>query len=147
MNTVRMWIILSWILLPAVMGGGSLLLRRLTVGDPTPFQVTWIRAFHAHGGVLIIMSLLYYMFLDRTSLSGSVKRGACLALFLGIAALAGGFFVHALIGQPHHTSIGTALTLSGAASMAAALLVLVYGLLTTPAAASDTAKRGDYFAR
>lgn len=119
------------------MGGGSLLLRRLTVGDPTPFQVTWIRAFHAHGGVLIIMSLLYYMFLDRTTLSASAKHTASLGLFLGIAALAGGFFVHALVGQPNHTSVGTALTLAGAGSMAAALLVLVYGLLTTATRASD----------
>ena len=137
MRTLRGWIILSWILLPAVMGGGGLLLRRLTVGDPTPFQLTWIRAFHAHGGVLIMMSILYYMFLDRTGLSASVKRAACLALLLGIGALAGGFFLHALVGQPSQTSIGTVITLSGAASMAAALIVLVYGLLTTPAAAAD----------
>lgn len=36
-------------LLPAVMIGGSLLLRRLTLGEATPFQATWIRALHAHG--------------------------------------------------------------------------------------------------
>jgi hypothetical protein len=44
MNTLRGWIVMSWIMLPGVMVGGSLLLRRLTVGDPDPFQPTWIRA-------------------------------------------------------------------------------------------------------
>jgi hypothetical protein len=33
MNTLRGWIVMSWIMLPGVMVGGSLLLRRLTVGE------------------------------------------------------------------------------------------------------------------
>ena len=66
---------MSWIMLP----GGSLLLRRLVARDPTPFQATWIRAFHAHGGVLILMSVLYYLFMDRAALSVSTKRGSSLA--------------------------------------------------------------------
>lgn len=49
---------MSWIMLPGVMFGGSLLLRRLTAGDPDPFRATWIRTFHGHGGVLIMMSIL-----------------------------------------------------------------------------------------
>lgn len=134
MNTLRGWIILSWIALPAVMGGGSLLLRRLTVGDPTPFQVTWLRAFHAHGAVLLMMSILYYMILDQTALSASVKRAACLGLFVGIGGLAGGFFLHAIIGQPGQASAGTAASVAGAVLLASALIVLVYGLITMPPA-------------
>jgi len=40
MKTLRPWIIMSWIVLPGVMAGGSLLLRRITLGDATPFQAT-----------------------------------------------------------------------------------------------------------
>jgi drug/metabolite transporter superfamily protein YnfA len=131
---MRGWITLSWLLLPAVMAGGGLLLRRATLGDPTAFQLTWIRAFHAHGAVLILLSIVYYMSLDRTALSASVKRAACLALFAGIAGVTGGFLIHALVGAPQQASMGTVTTLSGAVLLAGALLVLVYGLMANPAA-------------
>jgi drug/metabolite transporter superfamily protein YnfA len=91
MRTLRGWIVMSWIMLLGVMFGGSLLLRRLTVGEPDPFQATWIRAFHAHGGVLIMMSILYYMFMDRTTLSARTKHVSCLTLFVGIGAQVSGF--------------------------------------------------------
>jgi drug/metabolite transporter superfamily protein YnfA len=143
MKTLRGWIVMSWIMLPAVMIGGSLLLRRLTLGEVTPFQETWIRAFHAHGGVLIMMSLLYYMFLERTALSTSAKHGSCLALFVGIGALTGGFFMHALVGQPNQTSTGTVITVAGAVLMASALIVLVYGMITTPRVATNRDNTSD----
>jgi drug/metabolite transporter superfamily protein YnfA len=132
MKTLRPWIIMSWIMLPGAMVGGSLLLRRLTFGDATPFQATWIRAFHAHGGVLILMSILYYMFLDRTALSTFTKHASCATLFVGIGGLVSRFLLHALVGQPNESSIGTVVTLSGAVFMGVALVVLIYGLITTP---------------
>src|SRR5262249_57780322 len=73
MRTLRGWIIASWILLPGVMAGGTLLLRRVALDDPTAFQVTWLRAFHAHGGVLFVLSLVYFLFLSQTTLSTSVN--------------------------------------------------------------------------
>jgi drug/metabolite transporter superfamily protein YnfA len=132
MRTLRGWVVMSWLMLPGVMFGGSLLLGRLTTGDPDPFQATWIRAFHAHGGVLIMMSILYYLFLDRTVLSAWAKHAASLALFVGISAQVGGFLLHAFTGQPGHGSIGTVVTVAGAALIALALLALVYGLIRTP---------------
>jgi hypothetical protein len=98
---------------------------------PDPVPGTFLRAGHAHGGVLLLMSLLYYMFLDQTSLSASLKRAASLVLFAGVLAQAGGFFLHAIVGQPDEASIGTAITLGGAVLLASALVVLVYGLITT----------------
>ena len=83
MANLRIWIILSWIALPTVMFGGYSLLRLLNRGDVlTPFQVNSFRAGHAHAGVLLLLSLLYYIFLDRTSLSDSVKQGACALRYL-----------------------------------------------------------------
>ena len=101
MASLRIWIILSWIALPTVMFGGYSLLRLLNRGDAlTPFQVDCFRAGHAHAGVLLMMSLLYYMFLDRTALPVSVKQAACVGLFVGILAQSGGFFLHMAIGKP-----------------------------------------------
>jgi hypothetical protein len=133
MSGLRVWIILSWIALPTVMFGGYSLLQLLNRGDVlTPFQVTWFRAGHAHAGVLLVMSLLYYMFLDKTSLSPTVKHAACVALFVGILAQSGGFFLHMLMGQPNQASIGTAVTVTGAILLACAVVVLIYGLVTAP---------------
>jgi drug/metabolite transporter superfamily protein YnfA len=137
MNTLRAWIVMSWVMLPGVMIGGSLLLRRLTVSATDPFTATWIRAFHAHGGVLIIMSLLYYVFLDRTALSVRTKHASCLMLFVGIGAQVSGFLLHALTGQPGQSSAGTVVTVSGAVLIGAALLVLVYGLTRAPQLTAD----------
>jgi hypothetical protein len=78
------------------------------------------------------MSLLYYMFLDKTSLSPTVKHAACVALFVGILAQSGGFFLHMLMGQPNQASIGTAVTVTGAILLACAVAVLIYGLVTAP---------------
>lgn len=142
MRTLRPWIIVSWIALPAVMVGGSLLLRRLSAGDLTPFQMTWLRAFHAHGGVLFLMSLLYYMFLDQTHLSASAKRIGCVALFGGIGMLTGGFLLHAILGGPGAYSIGTFVSLAGAGLLASAIILLVYGLMTMPSSHSHTASGG-----
>lgn len=133
MNSLRIWIILSWIALPTVMFGGYSLLRLLIRGNVlTPFQITNFRAGHAHAGVLLLMSLLYYMFLDQTALSPSVKLVACVILFVGILAQSGGFFLHMVVGQSNQASIGTIVTMTGAVLLAGAVLLLVYGLITVP---------------
>lgn len=132
MNSLRIWVIVSWILLPTVMFGGFSLLRLLNRGDVlTPFQVTYFRAGHAHAGVLLVMSLLYYVYMGQTAFPASVKNAACVALLVGILAQSGGFFLHMVVGQPGQSSIGTTVTICGAVSLAAAVLVLVYGLIAT----------------
>jgi hypothetical protein len=133
MHGLRVWIILAWIALPTVMYGGYSLLRLINRGDAlTPFQVNWFRAGHAHAGVLLLMSLLYYTYLDKTPLSLAVKHVACAALFLGVLAQSGGFFVHMIVGQPNRPSLGTSITIAGAVLLVCAIVVLVYGLITSP---------------
>jgi hypothetical protein len=79
MSGLRVWIVLAWIALPTVMYGGYSLLQLINRGNVlTPFQVSWFRAGHAHAGVLLLMSLLYYAFMDKTSLPPAVKHAACL---------------------------------------------------------------------
>ena len=131
MASLLIWIILSWIALPTVMYGGYSLLRLLNRGDAlTPFQVDCFRAGHAHAGVLLLLSLLYYMFMDRTALPVSVKQAACVGLFVGILAQSGGG-LHMMLGKPNRASIGTKVTIAGAALLACAVIVLIYGLITT----------------
>jgi drug/metabolite transporter superfamily protein YnfA len=133
------------------MFGGAFLLRRFLDlgGGPTPFQLEWLRAGHAHGGVLVLMSLLYYTFLDQTPLPGSVKRAASAALLVGVLAQFGGFFLHAVVGRPNEASLGTAVTASGAVPMAGAVLVLVYGLIRarSPSATSGASAQDGHGSR
>ncbi len=131
MTELRGWIIFAWIALPTVMYGGYALLRLINKGNVlSPSQVAWFRAGHAHAGVLILMSLLYYLFLDTTSLPIGVKHVACFTLVVGILAQSGGFFIHMMRGKPSQPSIGTTITVTGAALLACAVLVLVYGLIS-----------------
>jgi hypothetical protein len=127
MSGLRGWIIFAWIALPTVMYGGYSLLQLIKRGNVlTPAQVNFFRAGHAHAGVLALMSLLYYMFLDQTSLSLPVKHAACAAMVVGILAQSGGFFIHLF---PERASLGTRVTLTGAVILVGAIAVLIYGLL------------------
>jgi hypothetical protein len=131
MRTLRLWIVLSWIALPTVMYGGYSLLRLINRRESlTPFQTTWFRAGHAHAGVLLLMSLLYYLFLDQTTLAPTTKHVGAFLMFVGILAQSGGFFVHMIVGQPNASSIGTSITIAGAVLLATAVGILVYGLVS-----------------
>lgn len=131
MSELRGWMIYSWIALPTVMYGGYSLLQLLNKADAmTPFRLTWFRAGHAHAGVLLLMSLLYYTFMDKTSLSLAVKHAGCATVAVGILAQSGGFFIHMVKGQPDRRSIGTTVTTIGAILLTCAIAALVYGLST-----------------
>jgi hypothetical protein len=123
MNGLRGWIVFAWIALPTVMYGGYSLIQLINRGNIlTPVQVTLFRAGHAHAGVLTLMSLLYYSFLDQTALPLPVKHAACAAIVIGILAQSGGFFIHLL---PERGALGTRVTLTGAVVLICAIGVLV----------------------
>jgi hypothetical protein len=132
MRSLRIWIALSWIALPTVMYGGYSLLRLINRSDHlTPFQTTWFRAGHAHAGTVLLMSLLYFLFLDQTALRPAAKQVGCVTMFVGILAQSGGFFLHMIVGRANEPSIGTSVTAAGAVLLATAVGILVYGLVTT----------------
>jgi hypothetical protein len=129
MNVVRVFEIISWFSLPTVMFGGFSLLRLLTKGRTlTPFQVTYFRAGHAHAGVLLLMSLLYYRYLAETTYSENSMLLLCVMLVVGILAQSGGFFLHMMLGREGERSFGTLLTFFGAALLAVTTLALAFGL-------------------
>src|SRR5215203_4563049 len=110
--------------------GGWALLGFLTGhGQLGQFREQYFRAGHAHAGVLLILSLVYYLHLDRTGYSDGVKWLAGSLLQAGILAQSGGFFVHLGLGHPNRSSLGTVVTRLGAVLIAAVLIILAVGLL------------------
>jgi hypothetical protein len=109
----------SWALLGFLTGRGQL-------GE---FREQFFRAGHAHAGVLLVLSLVYFLYLDRTGYSTGVQWLAGLLLLVGIIAQSGGFFLHLGLGQKNRSSLGTVVTRTGALLLAAALIILAVGLL------------------
>jgi heme/copper-type cytochrome/quinol oxidase subunit 4 len=95
----------------------------------TPFQQTYFRAGHAHAGVLLLMSLLYFLFMERTHLAPGLQLAGAIAVIVGVLAQSGGFFLHMGVGQPGRGSLGTMATSIGALILVAAIALLVYGLI------------------
>jgi len=91
---------ISLLLLVSVEYGGWSLLGFLTGrGQLGEFREQFFRAGHAHAGVLLVLSLVYFLYLDRTGYSTAVQWLAGLLLLLGIMAQSGGFFIHLGLGQ------------------------------------------------
>jgi hypothetical protein len=112
--------------------GGWSLLGLLTQRDAlNPFEEQFFRAGHAHAGVLLVLSLVFFVFLGRTSFAESTQWVLGLGLLAGILLQSGGFFLHMLIGEEGSSSAGTQLTRVGAVLIAAALVALGVGLLRT----------------
>ena len=110
--------------------GGWALLGFLTGrGQLGEFREQFFRAGHAHAGVLLVLSLVYFLYLDRTGYSTGVQWLAGLLLLVGIIAQSGGFFLHMGLGQKDRSSLGTVVTRTGALLIAAALVVLALGML------------------
>ena len=130
MDPIRLFAIVSLVSLPTVMFGGYSLRRLMERSRGlTPFQQTYFRAGHGHAGVLLLLSLVYYDYLERTTISDGMKWIACSLLALGILAQSGGFFIHMAVGKPERTSAGTTMTTTGAGLLAVAALLLAYALI------------------
>ena len=122
--------VVSVLSLVSVEYGGWALLGFLTGrGQLGEFREKFFRAGHAHAGVLLVLSLVYYLYLDRTGYSNRVQWLAGGSLLAGILAQSGGFFIHLGLGEPNRSSLGTVVTRSGALLIAVALVVLAVGLI------------------
>ena len=112
---------------------GGLYLVKVVTGRAgvTPFQEKFARAGHAHAGVLLVLSLVYFLYLERAGYSRGMQWLAGLLLLVGILAQSGGFFVHLGVGQQGRRSAGTLMTRTGALLIAAALVLLAAGLIST----------------
>jgi heme/copper-type cytochrome/quinol oxidase subunit 4 len=127
---VQLFAVIALVSLPTVMFGGYSLLRLGIAGKLNEFQIIYFRAGHAHAGVLLVMTLAALAFLDRTELSTATQWVVCLLLAFGVIAQSGGMFLHMAIGQPGRWSTGNTVTVTGAVALAAALLLVAYGVAT-----------------
>lgn len=119
-------------------GGWSLLGMLTRPGGLTPFQEQFFRAGHAHAGVLLVLSLVFFVLLSWTSFGVTTQWVLGFGLLLGILLQSGGFFLHMLLGSEGAASIGTQVTRIGAVLLAAALVTLGVGLIRA-ARTADTA--------
>jgi hypothetical protein len=122
-QSLRIFSILAWTAIPTVYYGGCPLLGMINRGEISEFAQTCFRAGLAYSGVLLLMALLNRRYMDKTRLSQGVK--------VGILAQSSGFFLHIFTRQPGASFPGTTLTVVGALLLAAAVLVLVYGLIVS----------------
>jgi hypothetical protein len=130
--------IVSVLTLLTVQVGGWALLGFLTaqhspMADTDPMRkerrIRFFRAGHAHAGVLLVLSLVYYVYLDRAQYSNGLDWLVGLALTLGILAQSGGFFLHMALGAPEHPTRGTRLAIAGGTIIGICLVVLAIGLI------------------
>ena len=128
-NVLPIYAILA---LVTVEWGGWALLNFLTGREEVAdWQVTFIRAGHAHAGVLLVLSLAYLLYLPRADYSNGLEWVSGGVLLLGIMAQSGGFFLHVARGEAGKPSAGTRLTRIGAGLIAVALITLAVGLIQT----------------
>jgi hypothetical protein len=109
----------GWALLGFITGRGSL----------GAFREQFFRAGHAHAGVLLVLSLVYFLYLDRADYSEGMQWFGGLLLLAGVLAQSGGFFLHLGMGAEGRSSTGTVVTRAGALLIAVALVILAVGLL------------------
>ena len=109
--------------------GGWALLSFLTAREGlTDAQKPFFRAGHAHAGVLLVLSLVFFLYLDRTDFSDGTQWVVGLVLLAGVLAQSGGFFLHLARGARARPSAGTRVTRAGALLIAVALVTLTVGI-------------------
>lgn len=130
MKPTTLFPIIAVLSLVTVEYGGWALLGFLTGhGKLGAFGQQFFRAGHAHAGVLLILSLVYFVYLDRTDLSTGLQWLAGALLLVGVLAQSGGFFLHMAVGESGRSSAGTGVTRAGGLVIAIALILLAVGLI------------------
>jgi hypothetical protein len=131
MEPSKVYPIVALLSLVTVEYGGWALLSFVSTrrGQLSDFQTQFFRAGHAHAGVLLVLSLVYFLYLgSRTDFAESTQWIAGAILLAGVLAQSGGFFLHLGVGEAGSGSAGTRLTRSGALLIATALVILVVGI-------------------
>jgi hypothetical protein len=126
-----------WLAVVAIAGvlgvvyGGWALLTFITGREGlTAGQTRFFRDGHAHAGVLLVLSLVYFRYLADTGFSETLRWLAGGVMIIGVMLQSGGFFAHMTAGDLQRSSLGTKLTRTGALILVAALLLLGIGLAT-----------------
>lgn len=133
MDDVTRWLaVLAIVGVVGVIYGGWALLTFVTGREGlTEEQKRFFRDGHAHAGVLLVLSLVFFLYLEHAGFPRGLEWTVGLVLLMGVMAQSGGFFVHMSTGgSVTEGSAGTRLTRGGALLIGAALLALAAGLAT-----------------
>lgn len=124
------WLI---IILPTVIYGGVSLLSMLIEPSSSYHESTFRRdlwrAGHAHAGILLILSLLVYLYVDKARLSAGMKRFVCASIPLSAIFIPFAFFLSVLSPDATEPTALIYFAYVGALSLAAGLIVLGIGLI------------------
>jgi hypothetical protein len=116
----------------AIESGGWFLLRVVTGREPaTDLQRSFYRAGHAHAGVLVTLGLVCLLLGEATDLAGFWRWLAQTGVLVGAIALPAGFFLSAAGRGRTRPNRAVVLLPVGAAAIAAGVVTLGVGLLTT----------------
>lgn len=131
MEPVEVLPIVSLLSIVTVEFGGHALLKFITTDRDKlgELRERFFRAGHAHAGVLLVLTLAYFLYLPRARYSDGLEWTFGAILLAGVLAQSGGFFVHLGIGRAGKRSLGTTLTRIGALAIAVALIALAAGLI------------------
>ena len=110
---------------------GGLFLLRTARSNPgyTDFQRSFFRAGHAHAGVLVILGLLCLVLTGATGLSGFLAWLAGTGVLIAAILMSAGFFFSAMGAGRTTPNRFIGLIFAGAASLAAGVVTLGFGLL------------------
>ncbi len=124
------WLI---IILPTVIYGGTSLLSLLIDSGSSyhenPLRRDLWRAGHAHAGILLLLTLVLLLYVDRARLSEGWKSFVRSAVPASAIFLPAGFFLSVLSPAATEPNALIYLAYVGALSLAAGLLVLGIGLI------------------
>lgn len=110
--------------------GGTFLLRVSTGAQrANELQRTYFRAGHAHAGVLVILGLLVWLYVDLAGVSGSLKSLSTGVLVAAILMPAG-FFLSVVGKDPHRPNALRYLIWAGAAALVIGVVSAGIGLLS-----------------
>lgn len=124
------WLI---VILPTVVYGGISLLNFIVTNNSgyvdNPLRQGLFRAGHAHAGVLLLLSLISFLYVDQTALSNTLKRVVRFCIPSSAIFVPFGFFFSVLM--PDATEVNNFIFVSyfGALVLVTGLLVLGIGLI------------------
>jgi|SRR5699024_3026250 len=124
------WLI---VILPTVAIGGfsiiSLIIAKETGMVDNPLRKEFFRAGHAHAGVLLILSLVSYLYVDKASLSPMLKRVVMIFIPSSAIFIPAAFFFSMLLPATTEPNALIYLAFVGGALLIIGLLILGIGLI------------------
>jgi hypothetical protein len=125
---------LTFVLVPTIAFGGRALIMfntTMTAGYlDNPVRQNFFRAGHAHAGVLVILALVSFFYVDVASLSEGLKALVRWSMFAAPLLVSAGFFFSMIPPAATKPNGFIWLVYLGAVSLATGVLTLGIGLLT-----------------